>query len=324
LTSTIGELIGRSGGAIALAALSVAFATACSAPASEASLARTRGDSPFASSLSAHGASSGGGGAMGDGQKARIAETPKESWAADLLRGRCPEGMADIEGRFCIDRYEATLVDVLANGEERAHSPFAPVAQLSRVRAVSARAVFPQGYISAVEAQRACGESGKRLCRVAEWGKACRGPEPKSFGYGERREPGRCNDNGRNPVLSLYGRGQWNWATMNQPLLNQQDGTLARTGEHAGCTNGYGVYDMVGNLHEWVADPSGMFYGGYYQDVSSKGHGEGCGYLTTAHEARYHDYSTGFRCCADVAGGAGAETASAPPPARPARPRSKR
>jgi hypothetical protein len=30
--------------------------------------------------------------------------------------------------------------------------------------------------------------------------------------------------------------------------------------------------------------------------------GEGCGYQTTAHEARYHDYSTGFRCCTDVAG----------------------
>jgi formylglycine-generating enzyme required for sulfatase activity len=103
---------------------------------------------------------------------------------------------------------------------------------------------------------------------------------------------------------------------MNQPQLNQLDGTLARTGEHAGCTNGYGVFDMVGNLHEWVADSRGTFYGGYYQDVASVGHGEGCGYLTTAHEARYHDYSTGFRCCADVAGAA----ASAPaPPAKPPR-----
>ena len=69
---------------------------------------------------------------------------------------------------------------------------------------------------------------------------------------------------------------------------------------------------MVGNLHEWVADPNGTFYGGYYQDVASMGHGDGCGYLTTAHEARYHDYSTGFRCCADLAGG----TPSRRPPRR--------
>ena len=326
VTSTMRELLERSATAYAvvLAALCVVTTSACSAPASEAALARTRGDSPFASSLSASpgSAGSGGAGASADGLKARIGETPKES-RSGLSRGRCPEGMADIEGRFCIDRYEATLMDVLSNGEERVHSPFSPVAE-TRVRAVSARSVFPQGYISSVEAQRACNESGKRLCRVAEWGKACRGPEAKSFGYGERREPGRCNDNGKNPVLSLYGRGHWTWTTMNQPLLNQQDGTLAKTGEHSGCTNGYGVYDMVGNLHEWVADPSGTFYGGYYQDVSSKGHGEGCGYLTTAHEARYHDYSTGFRCCADVAGTASAEPASPAAPARSRRPRSKR
>ncbi len=321
MTSRNGELTQRSQAALALAVLSVVVGTtACSAPASEAALARRR-ESPFLGSLSAQGSSTGGG---VDGQKARIAETTKEGRGREPLRGRCPEGMADIDGRFCIDRYEATLMDVLANGEERAHSPFDPVARLSRVRAVSARSVFPQGYISAVEAQRACNESGKRLCGVAEWGKACRGPDPRSFGYADRREPGRCNDNGKNPVLSLYGRGHWNWSTMNQPVLNQQDGTLAKTGDHAGCTNAYGVFDMVGNLHEWVSDPSGTFYGGYYQDVSSKGHGEGCGYLTTAHEARYHDYSTGFRCCADVAGGAPAEVSAAPAPPRPHRPRTKR
>ena len=306
-------------------AIAVAM-TACSAPASEAALARsTQSEPSMANSLAAHGASSGGGGGAGaEEQKARRLETPKEA-RADEMRGRCPRSMVEIGSApgFCIDRYEATLVDVLPNGEERAHSPFTPVDEQQRVRAVSAPNVFPQGYISAVEAQRACTGSGKRLCRVGEWGKACRGPEAKSWGYADRREPGRCNDKGKNPVISLYGRGHWTWKTMNQPELNQQENTLSRTGEHAGCTNGYGVFDMVGNLHEWVADPGGTFYGGYYQDVSSVGHGEGCGYITTAHEARYHDYSTGFRCCADLAG---APAESQPAKASPARkrPRSKR
>ncbi len=57
---------------------------------------------------------------------------------------------------------------------------------------------------------------------------------------------------------------------------------------------------MVGNLHEWIADSGGTFYGGYYQDVASLGHGAGCDYATVAHSASYHDYSTGFRCCADL------------------------
>ncbi|AKV01921.1 hypothetical protein AKJ09_08584 [Labilithrix luteola] len=241
-----------------------------------------------------------------DHRSARLGETSKEALVE--TKSHCPGGMIEIEASgsgtnitrdFCIDRYEASLVEVLPNGDERTFSPFESV-EGREVRAVSEPHVFPQGYISAVEAQHACAASGKRLCAVGEWRKACRGPAARTFGYGNRREPGRCNDRGRNPVIALYGRGHWTWRTMNEPQLNQLENTLSRTGDHVECTNGYGVFDMVGNLHEWVADPNGTFYGGYYQDVQSVGHGEGCGYLTTAHEARYHDYSTGFRCCADL------------------------
>jgi hypothetical protein len=55
---------------------------------------------------------------------------------------------------------------------------------------------------------------------------------------------------------------------------------------------------MVGNLHEWVSDKGGTFRGGYFMDTYQ--HGEGCEYRTTAHSRKYHDYSTGFRCCSDV------------------------
>jgi hypothetical protein len=232
--------------------------------------------------------------------------------AADEARGACRPGMVSIEGRYCIDRYEASLVETTSSGEARRFSPFSTVGA-QRVRAVSEPNVFPQGYISATKAERACNAAGKRLCKVAEWQQACRGPENKRYGYADQRDPGRCNDKGRNPVVTLYGF-RYDASTMNQPQLNQLAGTLAKTGEHEGCSNGYGVYDMVGNLHEWVADPNGTFYGGYYQDVASVGHGDGCGYQTTAHEARYHDYSTGFRCCADV----GSDSAVSVSPATPA------
>jgi hypothetical protein len=52
---------------------------------------------------------------------------------------------------------------------------------------------------------------------------------------------------------------------------------------------------MVGNLHEWTAAAGGTFRGGYYLDVEQNG--LGCDYRTSAHNTRYHDYSTGFRCC---------------------------
>ncbi len=262
-------------------------------------------------------------------REASTGETLKETVAFGE-NGRCPKNMVLIEGRFCIDRFEASLVEVLPSGDERPFSPFSLVEGKTNVKAISAPDVYPQGYISAVEAQRACNASGKRLCKIDEWRQACKGPEKQSFGYGERREPGRCNDKGKNPVLTLFGRNYSRW-TMNQPQLNQLEGTLAKTGTHEGCTNGYGVYDMVGNLHEWVADPKGTFSGGYYQDVMSQGHGGGCGYVTTAHNARYHDYSTGFRCCADlpgeslqvVKGLSGPKSSSAKPP-RPKKSRKKR
>ena len=219
--------------------------------------------------------------------------------------GLCPPDMASINDQYCVDRYEASLVEVLSNGDERRWSPYEAVKGHS-VRAVSEPGVVPQGYISEIQAEEACAHSGKRLCKAPEWRKACMGPEPTTYGYGQENEPGRCNDSGRSPVVALYGktvnlgdRSQWDSEHMNDPSLNQLDGTVTPTGSHEGCTNGYGVYDMVGNLHEWVADKSGTFQGGYYQDTHING--DGCTYKTQAHAAWYHDYSTGFRCCADVA-----------------------
>ncbi len=72
--------------------------------------------------------------------------------------------------------------------------------------------------------------------------------------------------------------------------------TLALTGAHSGCTNEHGVFDMVGNLHEWTSDPEGTFRGGYYMDTTQNG--DGCWYRTGGHNTAYHDYSIGFRCCA--------------------------
>jgi formylglycine-generating enzyme len=237
------------------------------------------------------------------------ANTPLEMLLGDgdrplLNNGLCPPDMASIDDRYCVDRYEDSLLEVLRDGTER---PFSSYDSLKghTVRAVSESDVFPRGYISAVQAAEACGRSGKRLCKPAEWRNACMGPKHLTYGYSAANEPGRCNDHGRSPMGVLYSRDnlgardRWDWDRMNAPGLNQVEGTLARSGSHSGCTNDYGVYDMVGNLHEWVADPDGTFQGGYYLDTQING--EGCTYTTTAHAARYHDYSTGFRCCADVA-----------------------
>jgi formylglycine-generating enzyme len=236
------------------------------------------------------------------GTAPRVVRGQAAEWPT--YNGLCPPDMASIDDRFCVDRYEASLLEVLPDGSEKPFSPYQSVAG-HVVRAISEAGVYPQGYISEVQAIQACSLSGKRLCKAKEWRQACMGPTHKRYGYADKSAPGKCNDHGRSPMIALYAnenlskRDKWDWERMNRPELNQFEGTLAHTGEHDECTNDYGVYDMVGNLHEWVDDPNGTFQGGYYQDTTLNG--EGCQYVTSAHEARYHDYSTGFRCCEDVA-----------------------
>jgi formylglycine-generating enzyme len=217
----------------------------------------------------------------------------------------CPARMANVDDRFCIDRWEASLVEVLADGREAPWPPFDALQDGHDLRAVSVPDVYPQAYISGAQASKACAASGKRLCAPVEWRKACVGPRGQAFGYGNERVAGRCNDEslGQSPMLRLFPQVARSWSLvgmseMNDPRLNQLTETLARTGSHEGCTNSYGVFDMVGNLHEWTNDPHGTFQGGYYLDTHRNG--DGCAYRTVAHEITYHDYSTGFRCCADA------------------------
>jgi hypothetical protein len=207
--------------------------------------------------------------------------------------GACPGSMA-LVGSSCVDKWEASLVEVGDDGREAAFSPHqSPEGR--RVRAVSTKGAVPQAHISMVEAQRACRASGKRLCKAAEWKTACKGPDATQYPYGNRRVASACVDtNRRSPMNVLHG-GERSPRTMNDPLANQQRNTVETTGASTSCTNGFGVHDMVGNVHEWTDD--GSFRGGYYLDTTVNG--EGCDYRTTAHARSYHDYSTGFRCCAD-------------------------
>ncbi|EYF07936.1 formylglycine-generating enzyme family protein [Chondromyces apiculatus] len=213
----------------------------------------------------------------------------------------CPKGMVQVQGRYCIDAYEASTVEVLPRGKTRTHSPFSPVAG-KKVKAVSKKGVKPQAYISRDQAEDACQSAGKRLCSDEEWLTACKGKRPTSFPYGDERKNGYCNDGGVSSFNHYYGEdgaeaplASYTWANMNDGRLNQLKGTLANTGAHKRCKSSFGVYDMVGNLHEWTAAKGGTFRGGYYLDTTQNG--DGCAYKTTAHAPSYHDYSTGFRCC---------------------------
>src|SRR5262249_40599301 len=92
------------------------------------------------------------------------------------------------------------------------------------VYAVSIPGVHPSACISWFRANQACRLSGKRLVRNDEWQAAAGGtPDP-----GTDNGTTDCN-------ISAVG-------------------DVVNTGSRSSCKSSWGVFDMVGNAEEWVAD----------------------------------------------------------------------
>ncbi len=211
----------------------------------------------------------------------------------------CPAGMARVD-TFCVDRFESSLAEILPGNELASWSPYLAPGPTTSVRALSVRYATPQGYVDQTTASNACQNSGKRLCTDAEWLRACQGPSGWTYPWGDDAQPGRCNDSRAvHPLVEYYGTTDpWIWQHLDQPCLNQLPASLGRAGVRAGCVSAEGPYDMMGNLLEWTADPSGTLRGGDYVDTVLNG--PGCLYSTTAHDVSYSAFDTGFRCCADA------------------------
>lgn len=203
-------------------------------------------------------------------------------------RKPCPEGMAFVAGRFCIDRWEAST----------ALSPYHPIGNQPAV-AESERGAIPQAHISFKQAEAACGRAGKRLCTTAEWVDACMGAtRPKrTFPYGPEEKARACNTEhtGHPQLVLLDGRRKTDSWSLNDSRLNQLGGTLAPSGAFPECVTPEGVADLHGNLLEWTRGDRPLLMGGYY--VDAKENGAGCTYVTMLHGPDYHDFTTGFRCC---------------------------
>ena len=108
-----------------------------------------------------------------------------------------------------------------------------------------------------------CKKQGKRLCTILEWQWACSGLEGHAYPYGSQLEEHNCNREGEK--------------------LAEPSGSRLK------CVGEFKVYDMVGNLFEWVTDSRGrpLLMGGATSQCQTilpgmKG------------EAKPH---IGFRCC---------------------------
>lgn len=106
---------------------------------------------------------------------------------------------------------------------------------------------YPVVHVSWVDANVYCQWTGRRLPTEAEWERAARGDDMRSFPWGNE-PPNAKNSNTGNSV-----------------------GDTTRVGSYADGASAFGALDMAGNVWEWVAD---YYKANYYQsspDENPKG-----------------------------------------------------
>lgn len=188
--------------------------------------------------------------------------------------GACPADMATV-GPFCMDRYEAPN----QAGQD------------------------PLVMESAVTAAAWCAARGKRLCTEDEWDTACEGPQKTTYPYGDTHVASRCNDDKIWKVVDEAALNTWPSAAAQAEEKKLWQG--APSGSYPECVSSFGVFDLTGNIEEWVVRSQphvndyphvlkGCYWAGCYGGAKPR-----CGSTNPAHADGFLFYETGFRCCKD-------------------------
>ena len=135
---------------------------------------------------------------------------------------------------------------------------------------------IPVTNVSQSEAAALCAEKDKRLCTELEWERACKGPDNRTYEYGESYREETCHT----------GR----------------PAALIPSGYHVGCQSDFGVHDMHGGPYEWTSDLYGR--GSEHGEVVVRGgnarDGEVAGRCANLEpkDPETRSGAIGFRCCA--------------------------
>jgi len=169
-----------------------------------------------------------------------------------------------------------------------------------------AKPLVLQSYNSA---KRWCERRGKRMCREQEWELACEGPHHRPLAYGWAVDTRLCNSNKKWMQVDF---GAFGGAKEDAEKESKRLWQGTPSGRYGTCVSAFGIFDMMGNVEEWVASRDsrkhpGSLMGGFWSKPWT-----GCRGTNDAHYPQFAFYETGFRCCKDAAAEPAAEPASDP------------
>ncbi|MEM9695513.1 MAG: SUMF1/EgtB/PvdO family nonheme iron enzyme, partial [Myxococcota bacterium] len=167
---------------------------------------------------------------------------------------------------------------------------------MDQFEAPNRRGARPMVLQSFRSAEKWCAKRGRRLCTEQEWELACEGPQYLPWVYGWSVDTRLCNSNkGWKPVdFEAFGKDR---ATARKETDRLWQGTPS--GRYQMCISSFGIYDLMGNVEEWVVSRSrrtkpGSLMGGFWAKPWT-----GCRGTNDAHQPTFAFYETGFRCCVD-------------------------
>ncbi len=235
---------------------------------------------------------------------------------ADAARAECPSGMAHVrkdhcpklERRCLKDEYDkANHITICHRFEEASARCEEPRVALDfcidHYEFPNQKGAHPPVMLDWYHAMGQCAAAGKRLCYESEWVAACEGPDDKPFPYGYVRSAEKCNiDNAWiDPSLKkIYSKDP----AISGPELARLDRSVP-SGSKPGCVSDYGVFDLTGNVDEWViADHDRPKEKAQFTALKGGAWGHvrnACRPVTTSHEPEFRYYFVSFRCCKDPA-----------------------
>jgi formylglycine-generating enzyme required for sulfatase activity len=161
------------------------------------------------------------------------------------------------------------------------------------------KGVIPRNLTSWQEAKDTCEGIGKRLCTEDEFTFACEGEAMKPHVHGFSRDGSICSYDReyRQRTFNFLKHDACLGDEKCKAALEAIDQRLP-AGSMAGCVSEDGIYDLNGNVNEWIELPGrGLskragLKGGWWGPVRDR-----CRPITTFHGESDFGYEVGFRCC---------------------------